>query len=355
MAETVTDGKALKKFVEDDQLWAKFVDERFAKLDKNHTGKLTHSDLEPAIIGIGKALGLPPMGDSPVSDHIYTEMFSEFGPGGEGITKQRFSIVMRDILLGLGDGLEREPIATRPLDGSELERWARSSEFEVEAVAAFGRLDANMSGKVKAEAIKKAMRRVSVNQGMPPQSDDEIPNVVDRALQEAGIGMEQELDQTQFVDVYRKAALALVKYLKAKPVTVAHTEKVFDGSSISHLIKDKKALDLAMDLAWEIMPKTSNGTAPKSYLRVGLDTLAPYAGLPPVGAVPEMDSIVDEAFKMIDEDAKGRVEKHEFDKCMLEVLGGVMLQLQGKPIGVSSSAVVPPEKEGALSSGMVPF
>lgn len=101
-------------------------------------------------------------------------MFSEFGPGGEGITKQRFSIVMRDILLGLGDGLEREPIATRPLDGSELERWARSSEFEVEAVAAFGRLDANMSGKVKAEAIKKAMRRVSVNQGMPPQSDDEV-------------------------------------------------------------------------------------------------------------------------------------------------------------------------------------
>lgn len=74
MAETVTDGKALKKFVEDDQLWAKFVDERFAKLDKNHTGKLTHSDLEPAIIGIGKALGLPPMGDSPESDHIYTEV-----------------------------------------------------------------------------------------------------------------------------------------------------------------------------------------------------------------------------------------------------------------------------------------
>lgn len=75
----------------------------------------------------------------------------------------------------------------------------------------------------------------------------QIPNVVDRALQEAGIGMEQELDQTQFVDVYRKAALALVKYLKAKPVTVAHTEKVFDGSSISHLIKDKKALDLVSD------------------------------------------------------------------------------------------------------------
>lgn len=47
----------------------------------------------------------------------------------------------------------------------------------------------------------------------------------------------------------------------------------------------------ALDLAWEIMPKTSNGQAPKSYLRVGLDTLAPYAGLPPVGAVSEVKEL----------------------------------------------------------------
>lgn len=41
-------------------------------------------------------------------------------------------------------------------------------------------------------------------------------------------------------------------------------------------------------MAWEIMPKASGGSAPKSYLRLGFDTLAPYAGLPPVGAVPEV-------------------------------------------------------------------
>ena len=48
----------------------------------------------------------------------------------------------------------------------------------------------------------------------------------------------------------------------------------------------------ALDLSWEIMPKAGNGQAPKSYLRVGLDTLAPYAGLPPVGAVPEVKTSV---------------------------------------------------------------
>jgi len=74
MADTMMDGKSLKQFVENDQAWAKFVDERFAKLDKNHTGKLTHTDLEPAISGVGRALGMPPMGTDPETDHIYTEV-----------------------------------------------------------------------------------------------------------------------------------------------------------------------------------------------------------------------------------------------------------------------------------------
>jgi len=252
-----------------------------------------------------------------------------------------------------GDGLEREPVAISSLNGSELERWAQSAEFEIEAVAAFGSLDSDMSGKVKAGAIKNAMKRVSVNQGMPPQTHAAVSKYIDTALQEIGINVAQELDQFQFVDVYRKVSLALAKHLHVQPLTVAHTEKVFDGSSISQLIKDKHALDLALDLAWEIMPKASNGSAPKSYLRVGLDTLAPYAGLPPVGSVPEMDTVVNEAFKMIDDDSMGKVDKPEFDKCMMEVLGGIMLQLEGKPIGVSSSGVVPPEREGSING--MPF
>lgn len=74
MAESLMNGKGLKQFVEDDKLWAQFVDDRFSKLDKNHNGKLTHTDLEPAISGVGKALGMPPMGTDPGTDHIYTEV-----------------------------------------------------------------------------------------------------------------------------------------------------------------------------------------------------------------------------------------------------------------------------------------
>lgn len=68
------DGKSLKQFVENDQTWSKFVNERFAMLNKSHTGKLTHTELEPAIAGVGSALGLPPLGTDAETDHIYTEV-----------------------------------------------------------------------------------------------------------------------------------------------------------------------------------------------------------------------------------------------------------------------------------------
>lgn len=51
-----------------------------------------------------------------------------------------------------------------------------------------------------------------------------------------------------------------------------------------------------------------------------------------------MDRVVDESFKLVDTEKGGMVGKDEFCKCMLEVLGGIMLQLQGKPISVSMSA-----------------
>ncbi len=71
---TFMDGKSLKAFVENDKSWKAYVDEKFATLDKSHTGKLTHTELQPAIAAVGNALGLPPMGESPETDHIYTEV-----------------------------------------------------------------------------------------------------------------------------------------------------------------------------------------------------------------------------------------------------------------------------------------
>lgn len=66
----------------------------------------------------------------------------------------------------------------------------------------------------------------------------------------------------------------------------------------------------------------------------------------------QMDNVVNEAFQVIDADTGGNVDRPEFDKCLLEVVGSIMLQLQGKPIGIKTSGVVPP---GRAPSGIMPF
>jgi hypothetical protein len=72
----VMDGKSLKAFVENDESWTTFVNQKFAALDKSHTGKLTRTELQPAIAAVGNALGLPPMGESAETDHIYDEVIN---------------------------------------------------------------------------------------------------------------------------------------------------------------------------------------------------------------------------------------------------------------------------------------
>ncbi len=72
---------------------------------------------------------------------------------------------------------------------------------------------------------------------------EQVSAQIQRAFTMAGIHGDQSFNQTEFVDVYRKAVLALAQCLREKPLTVAYSEKMFDGSSITALLKDKPALD----------------------------------------------------------------------------------------------------------------
>lgn len=53
-----------------------------------------------------------------------------------------------------------------------------------------------------------------------------------------------------------------------------------------------------------------------------------------------MDKVVGEAFKMVSADDGKAVKDDEFKKIMTEILGSIMLQLEGNPISVSSNSVV---------------
>lgn len=132
----------------------------------------------------------------------------------------------------------------------------------------------------------------------------------------------------------------------------------------------------SLDTALENVPKDKNGKISKEFLQLVLDAVAPAADLPPVGSVEQVsysdccfqslwtvilltvltvnehdytlfpplilqiDKVVAESFKMLNVDDGKTVKEDEFKKILTEILGSIMLQLEGNPVSVSSNSVV---------------
>lgn len=54
----------------------------------------------------------------------------------------------------------------------------------------------------------------------------------------------------------------------------------------------------------------------------------------------QIDKVIVEAFKMVNAEDTKTVKEDEFKKILTEILGSIMLQLEGNPISVSSNSVV---------------
>lgn len=341
----VFDGSKLQEFVEDDEAFAKYVDERFEALDKDHNGRLSPKELRPAVAAIGAALGLPSQGSSPDADIIYDQVLNEYFINGrsDGISKEDFRTVLSDILLGVADGLKRDPVSLVTLDGRLLHDYARSSAFEFDAIATFSQTENSKP------SLEIALGKITVEQGMPPASDPWVmEKIVKPAAESCGfhqlINPEARVSAEEFVEALRNVALEVASRLEKSPVTVARSEKTYDGTSIRKFVKKKDEVDKALQTIWKALPKEPRGTLPREYVRVALDMIGPAAGLPPLGVVEQMDRLVSEIFKMVEADEGGVLKQNEFNKLVLEILGSLMLQLQGNPITVSSNAVVKSDK-----------
>ncbi|VFQ78385.1 unnamed protein product [Cuscuta campestris] len=338
--EVVVDGSDIMKLVGNEEVFTSFVDHKFQELDKDRDGKLSVKELQPAVADIGAALGLPALGSSPGSDHIYSEVLNEFTHGKqEKVSKKEFKEVLGDILLGMATGLERDPIVILRMDGEDLLEFVNNPSFESEMVSIFSEIESR-DGSLK-DYIIRAFEKLTVDQGVPPASDTWVmSNIVRPAVESCSTGQDT-VTQDGFVVECKNAALIMAQRLKEQPVIVAHSENTFDGSGIKRLLSNKYELDKTLESAVKNVPKDRHGKMSKNYLRVTLDLLAASAGLPPIGAVDEMDKIIDRTVKMLDgDDGKMVKDEEEFKKLLRETLGGLMVHLQGNAVSVSTNSVV---------------
>lgn len=337
--EEVMDGSDIMKLVGNKEVFSTFVDHKFSELDKDCDGHLSVKELQPAVADIGAALGLPAQGSSPDSDHIYSEVLNEFTHGKqEVVSKSEFKEVISDILLGMAAGLKRDPIVILRIDGEDLHEFINSSTFESEMVSLFSEIDL-LEGSSLRDYIIKGLEKLKVDQGMPPASDTWVmSNIIEPALQ--CCDDQQEVSQDTFLVEFKRVAEIVATNMKEQHVIVAHSENTFDGSGIKRLLSNKYELDKTLEASVQGLPKDKQGKIQKEYLRVALDVLAPSAGLPPFRAVDEMDKVIADVFKMLDADDGNIVKEEEFKKLLVEILGSIMLQLDGKPISVSTNSVV---------------
>ncbi|KAL3539049.1 hypothetical protein ACH5RR_002415 [Cinchona calisaya] len=336
----VMDGSDIMELVGNEKVFNNFVDHKFEELDRDCDGKLSVKELKPAVADIGAALGLPAQGSSPESDHIYSEVLNEFTHGKqEKVSKKEFKEVLSDILLGMAAGLKRDPIVILRIDGEDLLEFLKSPSFEPEVLSIFSEME--VPNASLQDYTIKTLEKLTVEQGVPPASDSWVrSNIIEPALQSCGGVPQQPVSQETFVAEFKNVAESLAKLLKEQPVIVAHSENTFDGTGIRRLLSNKFELDKALDTAVQGVPKDRNGKMSKEYLRVAIDFLAPSSGLPPLGAVVQIDKIVNEAVKMLDADDGKLVKEDEFKKILTEILGSIMLQLEGNPVSVSTNSVV---------------
>jgi len=337
----VMDGSDIMELVGNDQVFSNFVDHKFQELDRDRDGTLSVKELQPAVADIGAALGLPSQGASPDSDHIYSEVLNEFTHGKqEKVTKTEFKEVLSDILLGMAAGLKRDPIVILRIDGEDLSEFISSPNFEFEMVSKFEQIELPEGSDLK-DYIVKGFEKLTVGQGMPPASDSWVKSdIIEPVLESDGGNDQQPISQEVFLKEFHKAAERVAQKLKEQPVIVAHTDNTFEGSGIKRLLSNKFELDKTLETAMKTIPKDRQGKMPKEYLRVALDVVAPSAGLPPFGAIEEMDHDIASVMKMLDADDGQLVNEEEFKKLLTKILGSLMLQLEGNPIAVSTNSVV---------------
>lgn len=340
-AVEVLDGSNIMELVGNKDVFSNFVNHKFQELDRDKDGKLSLTELQPAVSDIGAALGLPAKGTNPDSDHIYSEVLNEFTHGKqEKVSKTEFKEVLSDILLGMAAGLKRDPIVILRIDGEDLLEFLNGPSYEPEIVSIFSQIESPQ--KSLHDLIIQALSKLNVDQGIPPTSDSwVISNIVEPALlSEHGHDLDKPVSQEIFLEEFKKVALSVANRLKEQPVIVAHSESTFDGNGVKRLLSNKFELDKILNSAIETLPKDKNGKISKDYLRVALDMVAPSAALPPFGAIEEMDKVIGEVFKLVSADDAKLVKEEEFKKTLTEILGSIMLQLEGNPIAVASNSVV---------------
>ena len=86
------------------------------------------------------------------------------------MSKPEFQRVLSDILLGMADGLKRDPIVILRINGEDLNEFVESRRYEPEAMAIFSQVGYADNATLR-QCLLAVLGQLRVDHGMPPASD----------------------------------------------------------------------------------------------------------------------------------------------------------------------------------------
>ncbi|KAI3861458.1 hypothetical protein MKW98_000410 [Papaver atlanticum] len=267
--------------------------------------------------------------------------------------------VALDDNIGYLNGRVDFPILILRMDGEDLLDFIKDPSYESEMMTIFSSIGIHEKLYVK-DYFMEAVKQLTVEHGMPPSSDAFVMNSIIQPSLKAYFknvsgdsrGCVPDDDTTTFLlEEFEKFGHILVQHLKEEPIIVAHTQITFDASKIKKLLSAKSnLLEKALDMAVIETQKDPNSVLPcKEILLAVFDHLGPLTGLPPYGAIHQIDKSVDEILmkmKAEEDEEKMKVMENEdkvkYLKMLMRVLlEHIMLELEAnKPISVSSNSVI---------------
>lgn len=72
----IFDGKKVRRLLNDEDKFQEFLRSEFDKMDADHSGTLSLDEMKPALLRIGKLLGIPPPGTAQETDEMVDGLFA---------------------------------------------------------------------------------------------------------------------------------------------------------------------------------------------------------------------------------------------------------------------------------------
>ncbi|GFP85957.1 hypothetical protein PHJA_000739500 [Phtheirospermum japonicum] len=255
------------------------------------------------------------------------------------------------------------------MDGSDIMELVENEKVFSDFVDhKFQELDVDCDGKLSVKELQPAVDDIGAALGLPAQgTSPDSDHIYTEVLNEFTHGTQEKISKTEFKEVLSDFLLGMAAGLKRDPVVILR----IDGEDLYEFVKSSGFEPEMVSAFSEI--NFPNGSL-KDYIVKAFEKLTVDQGMPPATdpwgcraaenvvqllkeqpaivahsqntfdgsgvkrllsnrfELDKMDTIMSEALKMFDAGDGKTVKEDEFKKLLTEVLGSIMLQLEGNPV-----------------------